>query len=49
LKAGEPARQLIEGGEYYVLKVVPYVAKVGDVLEQLEAEGASGGAPLAAN
>ena len=39
LKAGEPPRQLIEGGEYYVLKVVPRVMKVGDVLLQLEASG----------
>jgi hypothetical protein len=38
LRAGEPARQFVEGGEYYVLKEVPYVAKVGDVLEQIEAQ-----------
>lgn len=37
LRAGDPPRQLVEGGEYYVLKEVPYVAKVGDVLEQIEA------------
>ncbi len=40
LRAGEPARQFIEGGEYYVLLQVPYVAKVGDVIELLEGGGA---------
>jgi hypothetical protein len=39
LREGEPARQFIEGGEYYVLKKVPYVTRVGDVLEQIEAGG----------
>jgi len=33
LREGEPPRQLIENGEFYLLKLVPYVAKVGDVLE----------------
>lgn len=42
LREGEPPRQFIEGGEYYVLHKVSYVTRVGDVLEQLE-----GGAPKA--
>lgn len=37
LREGEAARQFIEGGEYYVLKKVPYITKVGDVLELEEA------------
>lgn len=45
LRNGEAPRQFIEGGEFYTLKQVPYVMKVGDVLEQLEA--GSSGAQLA--
>ncbi|KAF5828238.1 mitochondrial cytochrome c oxidase subunit 4, 13 kd [Dunaliella salina] len=37
LRANEPPRQFVEGGEFYVLNVVPYVTKVGDVMEQIEA------------
>lgn len=37
LKAGEPPRQFIENGEFYVLQLVEYVKKVGDVREELEA------------
>jgi cytochrome c oxidase subunit 5b len=37
LKVDEPPRQFIEGGEFYVLKKVPYVKKVGDILDELEA------------
>mmetsp|Transcript_27240 Transcript_27240/g.73601 ORF Transcript_27240/g.73601 Transcript_27240/m.73601 type:complete len:186 (+) Transcript_27240:97-654(+) len=37
LRANEPPRQFVEGGEFYVLNVVPYVTKVGDVIEQIEA------------
>jgi cytochrome c oxidase subunit 5b len=37
LRAYEPPRQFVEGGEFYVLNLVPYVSKVGDVLEQIEA------------
>ncbi|KXZ49456.1 hypothetical protein GPECTOR_21g682 [Gonium pectorale] len=37
LKEGEPPRQFIENGEFYVLKQVEYVKKVGDVVEELEA------------
>ncbi|GAX77221.1 hypothetical protein CEUSTIGMA_g4667.t1 [Chlamydomonas eustigma] len=44
LKVEEPPRQFIEGGEFYVLKKVPYVKKVGDVLDELEAS--SQGAPI---
>ncbi|GAX78407.1 hypothetical protein CEUSTIGMA_g5849.t1 [Chlamydomonas eustigma] len=44
LKVDEPPRQFIEGGEFYVLKKVPYVKKVGDVLDDLEASNA--GAPI---
>jgi cytochrome c oxidase subunit 5b len=36
LRDGEPPRQLIEGGEFYLLSKVPYVRKVGDVLEEVE-------------
>jgi hypothetical protein len=36
LRENEPPRQFIEGGEFYVLKKVPYVQRVGDVLEQIE-------------
>lgn len=32
LRANEAPRQFIEGGEFYVLKEVPQIAKVGDVL-----------------
>lgn len=39
LREGEPPRQLIEGGEYYVLKSMPYVKKVGDVLDEISAGG----------
>lgn len=28
LRANEPPRQFVEGGEFYVLNVVPYVTKV---------------------
>lgn len=37
LKAGEPPRQFIENGEFYLLQMVEYVKKVGDVREELEA------------
>ena len=37
LREEDGARQFVENGEYYMLKVVPYVAKVGDVLEIMEA------------
>lgn len=37
LRASEPARQFIEGGEFYVLKEVPAIMKVGDVITQIEA------------
>lgn len=36
LRENEPPRQFIEGGEFYVLRTVSYVKKVGDVLEELE-------------
>jgi len=44
LKVDEPPRQFIEGGEFYVLKKVPYVKKVGDVMDELEAS--SQGTPI---
>ncbi|KAJ9505051.1 hypothetical protein QJQ45_012582 [Haematococcus lacustris] len=37
LRESEGPRQFIENGEYYVLKRVPYIMKVGDILDQLEA------------
>ena len=37
LRESDPPRQFIEGGEFYVLKKVPYVRKVGDVLDEIEA------------
>lgn len=37
LRESEGPRQFIENGEYYVLKKVPYIMKVGDILDQLEA------------
>ena len=37
LKAGEPPRQFIENGEFYVLQLVEYVKKVGDVQDEIEA------------
>lgn len=40
LRDGDPPRQLIEGGEFYMLKKVPYVKKVGDVLEEVDASKA---------
>ncbi|GLC41307.1 hypothetical protein PLESTB_001077100 [Pleodorina starrii] len=36
LKDGEPPRQFVENGEFYVLKLVEYVKKVGDVMEEIE-------------
>ncbi|KAG2443891.1 hypothetical protein HXX76_002231 [Chlamydomonas incerta] len=36
LKEGEPPRQFVENGEFYVLKSVEYIKKVGDVLEAIE-------------
>ncbi len=45
LRSDEPPRQFIEGGEFYVLKKVAYVKKVGDVLEETGAH--HGGASLA--
>lgn len=36
LKDGEPPRQFVENGEFYVLKHVEYIKKVGDVLEAIE-------------
>ena len=36
LKEGEPPRQFVENGEFYVLKMVEYVKKVGDVVEEVE-------------
>lgn len=35
LRENEPPRQFIEGGEYYVLKTMPYIKKVGDVLDEI--------------
>lgn len=40
LRGNEPPRQFIEGGEFYVLKKVPYVAKVGDVVDEYVEAGA---------
>mmetsp|Transcript_34109 Transcript_34109/g.61494 ORF Transcript_34109/g.61494 Transcript_34109/m.61494 type:complete len:157 (-) Transcript_34109:164-634(-) len=37
----EPPRQLIEGGDYFVCKKVDYIRKVGDVLEEIEAQKAA--------
>ncbi|GFR49876.1 hypothetical protein Agub_g11980 [Astrephomene gubernaculifera] len=37
LKENEPPRQFVENGEFYVLKLVDYVKKVGDVVEEIEA------------
>uniref|UniRef100_A0A7S0WG26 Uncharacterized protein n=1 Tax=Chlamydomonas leiostraca TaxID=1034604 RepID=A0A7S0WG26_9CHLO len=37
LRANEPPRQFIEGGEFYVLKEVPAILKVGDVIAEIEA------------
>ncbi|GIL81712.1 hypothetical protein Vretimale_1352 [Volvox reticuliferus] len=45
LKEGEAPRQFVENGEFYVLKMVEYVKKVGDVMEEIE--GASEKAKLA--
>ena len=45
VRENDPPRQFIEGGEFYVLKKVPYVKKVGDVLDELE--GASGATAVA--
>jgi len=36
LRDNDPPRQFIEGGEFYTLKKVPYVKKVGDVLDEIE-------------
>ncbi|GLI61211.1 hypothetical protein VaNZ11_003503 [Volvox africanus] len=44
LKEGEAPRQFVENGEFYVLKLVEYVKKVGDVMEEIE--GASEKAKL---
>lgn len=44
LRDGEGPRQFIEGGEFYVLKKVPYVKKVGDVLDEIAAS--KSGTPL---
>ncbi|KAG1661593.1 hypothetical protein FOA52_000768 [Chlamydomonas sp. UWO 241] len=41
LRDNDPPRQFIEGGEFYVIKKVPYVKKVGDVLDELEGGGAT--------
>lgn len=35
LREGEPPKQFVEDGEYYVLKRVSYVKRVGDVLLEL--------------
>lgn len=32
IRAGEPPKQLVAGGEFFVLKKVEYVEKVGDKL-----------------
>lgn len=45
LKEGEPPRQFVENGEFYVLQLVEYVKKVGDVMEEIE--GAAEQAKLA--
>ena len=37
LRDSDPPRQFIEGGEFYLLKKVPYVRKVGDVLDEVAA------------
>lgn len=36
LKVDEAPRQFVENGEFYVLKQVEYVKKVGDVVAELE-------------
>ncbi|KAG2497777.1 hypothetical protein HYH03_004049 [Edaphochlamys debaryana] len=36
LKEGEPPRQFVENGEFYVLKLVEYIKKVGDVVPEVE-------------
>eukprot|EP00195_Chlamydomonas_chlamydogama_P007258 CAMPEP_0202900392 /NCGR_PEP_ID=MMETSP1392-20130828/11443_1 /ASSEMBLY_ACC=CAM_ASM_000868 /TAXON_ID=225041 /ORGANISM="Chlamydomonas chlamydogama, Strain SAG 11-48b" /LENGTH=176 /DNA_ID=CAMNT_0049586773 /DNA_START=127 /DNA_END=657 /DNA_ORIENTATION=+ len=41
LRESDPPRQFIEGGEFYVLKKVEYVQKVGDVLDAIEATKAA--------
>lgn len=47
LKEGEGPRQFVENGEYYTLKRVAKVVKVGDVLSALE--GGQAATPLAAH
>ncbi|PNH02673.1 hypothetical protein TSOC_011344 [Tetrabaena socialis] len=39
LKEAEPPRQFVENGEFYVLKMVENVKKVGDVVQELEGGG----------
>ncbi len=45
LKADGAPMQFVEGGEYYVLKQVPYIQKVGDILEMIES-GAPDAKPI---
>lgn len=44
LRENEAPRQFIENGEFYLLQTVPYVKKVGDVLDEVEGVAAT---PLA--
>lgn len=41
LREGDPPKQFIDGGEFYVLKRVDYIRRVGDVLEELEEQKAA--------
>lgn len=44
VREGEPPKQLVAGGEFFVLKRVPHIAKVGDVLGiQLVPDGREAG------
>jgi cytochrome c oxidase subunit 5b len=36
IKEGEPPKQLVQGGEFFVLRRAAYVPRVGDVLDKLQ-------------